>query len=166
MQDVLQPQIDRQLHRFLPSAQTIIKAALDAGLTIVVDPGKPDDMRQQRAIGIDAALLMLELQPGKTELIDCIGLVGGQMPLDPDKPFARGQLGINGGAIEPRQGGGELLCGIGGVKDLPRIGVKRRTIKRRSEQLALTIDNVGAPQRRWRRRFEPRNSGHANPAWQ
>ena len=118
VQDVLQSHIDRQLHRFLAPAQAVVEPALDPGLAVVVDPGIADRMRQQGAIGVDAALFMLELQARQTQLVDGVGLVGGQMALDPNKSFGRCQLGLDRGAVETRQCGDELLGGFGSVESL------------------------------------------------
>ena len=52
--------------------QRVVEPALDAGETRIVDPGVADDMRRERAVGVDAAFLVLELHSRNTELIDLI----------------------------------------------------------------------------------------------
>ena len=146
----MQSQIDRQLHGFPAPAQGVVEPALEPGLAVIIDTGKPDNMGQQRAIRVDAPFFMLKLQAGQTELIDSVGLLRGQMPLDPDKAFARGQLGQYRIVVEAGQCRDELLRGISGVEDLPRIGVKRWGVEGRGQQLAVTVDNVGALERGWR----------------
>ena len=52
--------------------QHVVEAALDPCEARIVDAGVTDDMCRQTAIGIDAALLMFELQPRDAELIDIV----------------------------------------------------------------------------------------------
>ena len=54
--------VERELHRLAAAAQLLVEAALDAGEALVVDVGEADDMGGEAALGIDAALLVLEMR--------------------------------------------------------------------------------------------------------
>src|SRR4051812_25277104 len=102
---------------------------------------------------------MLELYPRDAELIDLILLFGCQMTLYVHKALPGGELCIELGGVETRERPYQFASRRGGVQDLLRIGIDGGTVERRSKQLPVPVDDVGAGRRRRRRHSNPRHMG-------
>src|SRR5271169_1653583 len=91
---------------------------------------------------------MLELQPRDAELIDAVLLGGRQVAPDPHKALTRGELSVDLSSTKSREDPDELVGGLGCINDLLWIGVKRRAVKCRSEDIAVAIDDIGMARHR------------------
>ena len=165
VQDELHPGVERQLHRPARCSCTVlVERPLDAGEPVIVDAAKPDDMRGQIAERIDPALLVLELQARDAEAVDLVLLARRQAPLDPDKALARGQLGVQLGRVELRQNRGDGPRRLARIEDLARVGIERRAVERRRQQLAVAVEDIGAHRRRRRGGPAAESARHATSA--
>src|SRR5579883_1943173 len=148
VQNLLQTDIDRQLQRLLAFLQNVVEPALDAGEALVVESRISDDMGDEVALGVDAALLALELETGDAELVDLEFLARRQEPLQPHEAAVRGELRIDLGLAQIGKDLDELLRRFARIENLLRIGKERGARQRRREQDAIAIDDIGAADRR------------------
>src|SRR5271169_1652461 len=91
---------------------------------------------------------MLELQPRDAELIDFLLLGRRQVASDPHKALTRGELGVHRRSTKSGEDPDELVGDLGCINDLLWIGVKRRAVECRSEDVAVAIDDIGVARHR------------------
>ena len=144
----LQADVDGKLQGAAVSAQRAVEMALDAGNSAAVDVGHAEDVGAFEPVGIDAAFGGLEVHPGDAQAVDPVDLPGSQVAAQPDEGLLRGQQLQRPRALEPGQDPRQSAHRLAGVEDLVRMRVERRRGKAGSQDLAVTIENVGAARRR------------------
>ncbi len=153
-QDELHAGIERQLDWLAVPFCGGVEPAFDPGQTLIVDAAIAHDMRGQIPIGVEAALLRREIEPGNAEAVDGVLLAWGQRPLQIDKALAGDQPGADLAGRFVRQHRGKLVGGFVGVlaggDQRLRIDEQRRLREHCRQQRAIAIDDIGAG--RWRRR--------------
>ena len=144
LEDVLQPHVDRQLHRRVAVLQAAVEAALDAGETGIVEPGEAQHMGGEAALGIDPLALGLEFEAGNAELDDRHLLLRRKLARQPDEALVGGKPGVKLVRAGLGQHGCQLHRGNALTRHLLRHGEERGGIERGGEQHAVAVDDVGA----------------------
>ena len=150
-QHVLQPDVDRQLDRLVAVAQHLVERLLDAAQPVIVDVGESHDMRDQRPLGIDAALLGLEVEAGDAQPVDRILLARRQVALQPDEGVVGAELGGELRLAELGQHLDQPLGRLRRVRDLVGVGVERRGCQAGREHHPVAVEDVGSLGRQHRR---------------
>ena len=68
--DLLDADIERELDGMAPAGQHVVEGTLDAGEPLSSTIGEADHMADERAHGIDALFLGLEIEAGNAEPVD------------------------------------------------------------------------------------------------
>src|SRR5215472_11373518 len=107
---------------------------------------------------------MLKLEPRDTELIDVVLLGRRQVASNPYKTLARGQLRVDLGGSKGWEDPNKPVGGLGRIDDLFWIGVKRRAVEGRRENVAVAVKDIRMARRRLRNDPEARDLRFGGPA--
>ncbi len=154
-QRVLHAQIDGQIDRTLQlvgckprhvqrGEPLPIEPLLDAGDALVVDVHVADLVRHDRPVWIDALVLGQEADTRDPEPVNFALLAGRDLALEPDETALRRQALAHLVGVEIRQHGGQQFNRLVNVDDLARLGEQRRRLYVGGDDLAVTVENVGA----------------------
>ena len=72
-----------------PGGEVPVESFFDTDQAVAVDAGKPDDMRGERPLGVDATLLIDESETRNAKPIYRVLLARAEMPFDPHKRTIR-----------------------------------------------------------------------------
>ena len=157
-QRVLRAQIDGQIDRTLQlvgckprhvqrGEPLPVEPLLDAGDALVVDVHVADLVRNDRPVWIDALVLGQEADARDPEPMNLALLAGRDLALEPDETALRRQALAHLVGVEIRQDGGQQFNRFVNVDDLARLCEQRRRLHVGGDDLAVTVENVGARRR-------------------
>ncbi len=100
------------------------------------------NMRGNRAIGVDSHIFRREADAGKTEVENLRLLLRRHMPLDPDEAFLRAETLAQLFGVDVRQHRGDHLDGFVLVDNTPGFGEDRHGFDVGGEHVAVAVDQV------------------------
>src|SRR5258705_12272649 len=120
----------------------IVEPFLHPGDALVVDVDQADQVRDFVAGGVNALVLAQEADAGNAEPVDLLLLLRGDLALQPDKTFFRGQAFAHFGGVEIGQRRGQKLDRLVLVDDPARLAEQAGRLDVGGEHLAVAIDDV------------------------
>ena len=156
--DVLDAQVDRQVHRLQIGAAgqagvldraiaAVVDILLHAGDALIVDVHMADDVGRGAAARIEAPLLGAEADAGDAERMDLLLLARGDLALQPGKAgFAR-QAGVQHARVEIGQHRHQEFGRLIGIDDAARLGEQRGRADVGGQNLAVAVEKIGTRRR-------------------